>query len=104
MNTDIILSVLSLFTGIFLCVTLVYVIGIVWRVELELDLSYKLLSVALVCLIVAGALETLPVTYEDAAWAIALRIVKLLAAFFLFAGMYYMRDLIRRLDGEKPGK
>lgn len=104
MDTDIILSVLSLFTGIFLSVTLVYVIGIVWRVEMELDLSYKLLSVALICMIVSGALEVLPITYTDASWAIALRIVKLLAAFFLFAGMYFMRDLIRRMDGEKSGK
>lgn len=96
-----ILLILSSFTIVFLFVALVYVIGIVWRVEMELDISYKFLAAALVFLILSEVLGVLSKTYTDAWWGMALSLAKFLAALHLFIGMFFMRDLIRRIDGEK---
>jgi hypothetical protein len=101
MNENIILLVLSSLSVMLLFVTFVYVIGIVWRVEMELDLSYKFLSAALLFLIASETLEMLPLTHEAVWWNIFLHTVKLLAALCLFIGMFFMRDLVRRMDGEK---
>ncbi len=101
MNENMILLVLSSLTIMLLFVTLVYVIGIVWRVEMELDVSYKFLSVALIFLIISEILGIFPKVYSDTWWNTALYVAKFLAALNLFIGMFFMRDLIRRIDGEK---
>ena len=102
MNTDFLLLFLSFLTVTSLLLSLVFVIGIVWRVEMELDLSFKFFSFAVIFLLAAEVLGLLPVARLAPWWQIALPIVRLLIATNLLLGLFFMRDLIRRMDGEKP--
>ncbi|QQR78644.1 MAG: hypothetical protein IPJ68_06265 [Candidatus Moraniibacteriota bacterium] len=99
--TDFLLLFLSFLTVTSLLLSLVFVVGIVWRVELELDLSFKFFSFAVIFLLAAEVLDLLPVTRLAPWWSVALPVVKLCIAANLLLGLFFMRDLIRRMDGEK---
>ena len=101
MNTDFLMLFLSFLTVASLFLSLVFVIGIVWRVEMELDLSFKFFSFAVIFLLVAEVLDLMPVTHVASWWQLALPVVKLCIAANLLLGLFFMRDLIRRIDGEK---
>lgn len=101
MNTDFLLLFLSFLTIASLLLSFIFVIGIVWRVELELDLSFKFLAFAVIFLLMAEVLDILPVTRFAPWWQFALPVVKFLIATNLLLGLFFMRDLIRRMDGEK---
>ena len=100
-NTDILLLILAALTLVSLFVTLVYAVGIVWRVERELDLSYKFFAWAIFFLLLSEMLDLIPLSQIGIGPVIALRVTHLLAALFLFLGVFFMRDLVRRMDGEK---
>ena len=102
MNTDLPLLMLSFLTIVSLLSSLVFVIGIVWRVEMELDLSFKFFAFAVFFLLITEGLGFLPVSRLEMWGQFALPVVKFLAAANLLLGLFFMRDLIRRLDGEKP--
>ena len=99
MNIKIIfLGMDSIAIAIFMLI-LVFSVGIVWRVEKELDLSYKFFVAAAVCLISAEILgfyvsQAIDVTL----WSKGLRVG---GATFLLISVLLMRDLVRKLDGEK---
>lgn len=104
MNPTTLLFVLVALTIVAYLVSLVYVIGIVWRVELELDVAYKFLALAVLFLVMAELIGVLPVTEGQTAWLVILRATRFLAALNLFFGMYFMRNLVRRVDGEVERK
>lgn len=80
---------------------LVFVLGIVWRVEGELDVAYTWLTLSVIAFLTSELIELLPI-FSTLAWGgMMLGGTRLLAALTLFLGMYYMRDLVRRMDGEK---
>ena len=90
-NTVIILSSL---------LAVVYTLGVVWRVEKKLDLSYKLLLVAILAFIASVIIEILnPI--RDSLMELAANIMKMLFAMFFLAGVFTMRNMIRKIDGEK---
>lgn len=101
MNQDMLPLALVSLTLVTYAVSLVYVVGIVWRVELELDRSYKFFACAVAFLLLAELLDAFPKTGSQEWWALATRVTRFVSALFLFFGMYYMRDLVRRMDGEK---
>lgn len=87
------ISLLLLFFAI------VFTAGIVWRAEQELDISYKLFLVSLVFLL---ASELIGKIFSDTVLFVFLSsILKLLFAVFLLGGIWTMRDILRKLDGEK---
>lgn len=88
-------------TWIILLASLVFVVGIVWRVEAELDIAYKCFSLAVVLFLVREILGVLPLVRQSVMGDLLVSGVHFLAALMLFLGMYFMRDLIRRMDGEK---
>ena len=93
--------VLRFLTGIVFLVTLVFVVGIVWRVEAELDTAYKWFTLTVIFLGLGELVEFLP-SLSTVAWGGLVGVAaRFLAALTLFMGMYYMRDLVRRMDGEK---
>jgi hypothetical protein len=104
MNSDLPLLFLSFVTIASLIISLVFVVGIVWRVEMELDLSYKFQAAAVSLLIIAEILDLFPMSRLDVGWSYVLPILKLLIAGNLLLGLFFMRDLIRRLDGEKQSR
>lgn len=95
---------LRFLTGGILLLTLVFVVGIVWRVEAELDTAYKWYTLAVIFSGVAEVVEIIP-GFSLFSWGeLVSPAARLLAAVALFLGMYYMRDLVRRMDGEKNSK
>lgn len=84
-----------------LLLTLIFAVGIVWRVEAELDTAYKFFSFAVVFYFLNEVVTVLPVVREWIWGDMLMTVVHFLSALFLFLGMYYMRDLVRRMDGEK---
>lgn len=101
MNAELFSLILSFLTIASFVLSLVFVIGIVWRVELELDLSFKFFSLGIAALLAIGVLELLPFSRLEVWWQWLLPLSKLFASLSLLLGLYFMRDLIRRLDGEK---
>ncbi|MBI2439170.1 MAG: hypothetical protein HYV45_01010 [Candidatus Moranbacteria bacterium] len=88
----------SVTIAIFMLI-LVFSIGIVWRVEKELDLSYKFFVLAAGCLTLAEILGFYAhPPFELVAFDKGLRLG---GAIFLLVSVFLMRDLIRKLDGEK---
>ncbi|MEP7162155.1 MAG: hypothetical protein ABI747_00100 [Candidatus Moraniibacteriota bacterium] len=101
MNENIILIVLIALTLAAYFFSLVYVVGIVWRVEMELDISYKFFSATVVFLVLSEILDLLPSVHASLWGGELLHATRFLSAITLFFGMYFMRDLIRKMDGEK---
>jgi hypothetical protein len=80
--------------------SIVYTLGVVWRVEKKLDLSYKLFLVAILAFtgaVIVGILNPL----QDPILNFMQGLMKMLFAIFFLAGVYTMRDTIRRIDSEK---
>ena len=94
------LSLRSL-TSVLLFVALVFVVGIVWRVEAVLDTAYKWFSLSVVFLALGEIIAVLPLFSGLALGGLFFVAFRFLAALTLLLGMYYMRDLVRRMDGEK---
>lgn len=97
------LLILETVTIVAVLLSIVYVVGIVWRVEQELDASYKFFAFAIVFFLFS---EVLHVYYADGSRTyVAIEAVsKTLFAVFFLIGTLLMRDIVRKLDGEKQGK
>jgi len=88
----------SVIIAIFLLI-LVFAVGIVWRVEKEFDLSYKFFVAAVACLVLAEILSFyVSQTMDVTLWSKGLRTF---GAVLLLVSVMLMRDLVRKLDGEK---
>ncbi len=85
---------------VLLLLSLIYIAGIVWRVEMELDIAYKLFFVAVVFLVLAEVIEKF--FSETAVYVAVAAVLKVIFAVLLLSGVVTMRDLIRKMDGEKP--
>ena len=88
--------------GVFLAalfLSMVYIVGVIWRVEGELDLSYKFLSVAVFALLVGEMLHIFsPVFFEGA--PLAGEALRAIFSCLFLASIYFMRDVVRKEDGE----
>ncbi len=81
-------------------ISIIFAFGIVWRVEKELDISYKFILGALIAF-VAGEILGL-FEFGNSAWAYYLAIVfRAFFAVLLLAGVLTMRNILREMDGEK---
>lgn len=80
--------------------SVIFTIGIVWRVEKELDTSYKLFALAIIFFTVSELLGIFRFD-ERLVVALAILISKLIFAVCFLAGIIIMRDILRRMDGEK---
>lgn len=90
-------------TLVAVLLSIVYSIGIVWRVEGELDISYKFFAFAIVFFFIAEVLRV----YYGGSGIYANLFEKVSAMFFailFLIGTLYMRDIVRTLDGEKTQK
>jgi hypothetical protein len=78
--------------------SIVFTLGIIWRVEMKLDRAYKIFFGALIFLLLAMLVE---VFIRNETWIIINRILTFLFALSLLAGVWMMRDVMRDVDGEK---
>lgn len=82
-----------------LLVAIVFTVGIVWRAEKELDISYKLFLVSLIFLVVSESVRK--IFSETVLFILLSSFLNLLFVLFLVGGIWTMRDILRKLDGEK---
>lgn len=82
---------------------IIFTFGVVWRVEKKMDLSYKLFLISILSF---TASEIVPFLNPlgDFWLTLAADLFKMLFALLFLAGVWMMRNMIRRLDGEKPGQ
>ncbi len=100
MSESKIILVLNMLGIVLTFFSIVYVAGIVWRVEKKLDLAYKLFLSAILVYAVSLILEMFNVI-DAAVMELYISIVKVLFVALFLGGVLMMRDLVRELDGEK---
>lgn len=79
---------------------IVFGFGVVWRVERKLDISFKLFLLAIILFLVSEAAGFFYFSRDNFLIYIA-PVSKILFALFFLAGMVTMRNMVRRIDGEK---
>ena len=96
------MQTLELYVEILSCtlllISLAFLLGIIWRVEMKLDLSYKLFFAAVVALLFSRIAGMLP---DDASWVGSDEsALQLVFSVLFFGGVFTMRSLLRDV-GEK---
>lgn len=84
-----------------LLLSIVFTAGVVWRVEMRLDVSYKLFLAGIVCFLLA---EIANFWYVPGTREIAVLIsdtLRALFSLFFLAGILSMRRIVRDMDGER---
>lgn len=99
-NTELFFVFMHALTLVALSLAFLFAVGVVWRVEMELDASYKLFAVALTFLIVAEATDLFHFSEYTFAASVAVQGSRMIAAILFLAGILFMRDIVRHLDGE----
>lgn len=100
MTLDIIFLGLDVLTiGMFLLV-LVFSLGIVWRVEKELDWSYKFFVVAATSVMLADVIG-LYAAHQGATSVFLGKGLRFVGAVAFLISVLVMRDIVRKLDNEK---
>lgn len=88
-------------TIISLFLAIIFTAGVVWRVEEKLDISYKFFLAAVTCVLAAEILDLYFAIDNQAAVALAVKILRMLFAFLFLTGVLFMRKIVRDLDGEE---
>ena len=87
-----------------LVLAVVFTAGIVWRTEKELDASYKFFLAGIVLLLIAEVADLYYAIDKQIIIALAIKILRALFAVCFLVGALFMRDIVRKLDGEKEEK
>ncbi len=96
-NVELLINAVIILSSLF---AVVYTLGVVWRVEKKLDLSYKLFLIAILAFVASILIEILnPI--QDSLMELAANLMKMLFSVFFLAGVSTMRNMIRKIDGEK---
>ena len=96
-NLEILAKIIILISS-FLAI--VFGFGVVWRVEKKLDMSFKFFLAAIIAFF-AGEVSSLFYVPKTGLSIYALPLAKILFAAFFLAGILTMRNMIRKIDGEK---
>lgn len=88
-------------TIISLFLAIIFTAGVVWRVEKKLDISYKFFLAAVICVLAAEILDLYYAIDNQASIALLVKSLRMLFAFFFLAGVLFMRNIVRNLDGEE---
>jgi magnesium-transporting ATPase (P-type) len=81
--------------------SIVYTAGVVWRVEMKLDTSYKFFLTAIILLFLAETADFYYGLDNKFFWALAVKSLRMLFAINFLVGILLMRNIVRDLDGEK---
>ena len=97
---DLILLGLHYLVILTLLLGTVFALGIVWRTEKKLDLTYKCTLVALIAFL-GSKVVSLGFFFVDDMQALITGGLDFLGTFFLLLSILEMRDIVRSLDKEK---
>lgn len=81
--------------------SIIFTAGVVWRVEKKLDISYKFFLAAIVCVFLAEIFDLYYTLDNQAMIALLVKTLRMLFAIFFLMGVLFMRNILRKLDGEK---
>lgn len=95
------LYLLNIVTLVALIVAIVYTIGVVWRVELRLDTSYKFFLIGIVLFFLAEILDFWYVPESRPTVELIVEGLRMLFSVCFLLGVVFMRDIVRTLDGER---
>jgi len=84
-----------------LLLAIVFTAGIVWRTEKELYASYKFFLAGVVILLFAEIADLYYAIDKQIIIALIIKILRALFATCFLIGTLLMRDIVRKLDGEK---
>ena len=96
-----ILLVLSILIICVAALAVVITAGVVCRVEKELDISYKFLLGAIIFFFLAEASDFYFAIENKLLFAIMVKGSRLLSVTSFLIGVFFMRDITRKIDGEK---
>lgn len=96
--------VLNFVTVCLLLFAIIFTAGVVWRVEAELDISYKFFLAAILFIFAAQIVDLASPWISGISSALVVKILYLLFAGTFLAGVLLMRDIVRKMDGEKDEK
>lgn len=83
---------------IFLVLSLIYMLGIIWRVEMKLDKAYKIFFVSLVFLLFSKVFDLF---VENGFLSVISQISNFVFSLLMLFGVWTMRDLVKNIDEEK---
>ena len=103
MSMDMIFFGMDVLTIVLLLLVLVFSIGVVWRVEKELDWSYKFFVIAATSVMLA---DVVGLYYAEIGSPMILvgKGLRFAGAMAFLASVLFMRDIVRKLDHEKQDK
>jgi hypothetical protein len=81
--------------------SIIFTAGVVWRVEKKLDISYKFFLAAIVCVFVAEIFDLYYTLDNQIMIALLVKTLRMLFAIFFLTGVLFMRNILRKIDGEK---
>lgn len=100
MNIQLILLFLNSATIAILMLSIIFTLGVVWRVEKELDISYKFFLAAIIFLFSSEVINLF--AWDNVFFStIASKTLLALFALCFLIGVLFMRDIARKIDGEK---
>ena len=100
MNQQTIMSLINALTIGSLLFSIIYTAGIVWRVEMKLDISYKFFLAAVISIFLAEILDLFYSLGNSLFLSFASKALHMLFAIFFLIGVMYMRKIVMILDGE----
>ena len=84
-----------------LFLAIIYTAGVVWRVEMKLDVSYKFYLAAIIFLLAAEILDLYYSIDSQVIISLIVKALRLLFALNFLTGVLFMRNILRNMDGEK---
>ena len=81
-----------------LALSLIFMLGIIWRGEMKLDAAYKIIFISLIFLFLSRIAELF---LKNDILATVSQLGNFLFSILLLIGVWMMRNLFRNIDGEK---
>jgi hypothetical protein len=103
MNMHFSFLAINIITIIALLLSIIYTAGVVWRVEMELDISYKFFLAGIIILLIAEILNLYP-SQDTLALSLTVKTLRMIFTLFFLTGVLLMRDIVRKIDGEKESE
>jgi hypothetical protein len=103
MNSQIVLLLAHSLIILGALLSIIYTLGVVWRVGKKLDTAYKLFFASMLSFTISETASLFAVS--DKLWiSYAVIIFRLIFVVFFLFGILEMRTILRRIDEEKPTK
>ncbi len=87
-----------------LALSIIYTAGVVWRVEMKLDVSYKFFLAGIIFLLLGEVIDLYYISDNQIIVDLLVKTFRMLFAVCFLFGIIFMRNIIQCIDGEKEKK